>query len=136
MGPEFGGSIGIIFIIANAMDCALNTVGFAQTVLDMMKTYGGGMIIVDGGDNDIRIISVVAIFLICTVCGLGSYYETKVLKYYKDFLIFNLQLTIPGTDEKHYVTYYADFPLKFPCWKHYGSFRRIGTSTRIYRLQQ
>jgi solute carrier family 12 sodium/potassium/chloride transporter 2 len=80
LGPEFGGSIGIIFIIANAMDCALNTVGFAQTVLDMMKTYGGGMIIVDGGDNDIRIISVVAIFLICTVCGLGSYYETKVEK--------------------------------------------------------
>jgi len=79
LGPEFGGSIGIIFIIANAMDCALNTVGFAQTVLDMMKTYGG-MIIVDGGDNDIRIVSIIAIFFICTVCGLGSYYETKVQK--------------------------------------------------------
>ena len=79
LGPEFGGSIGIIFIIANAMDCALNTVGFAQTVLDMMKTYGG-MVIVDGGYNDIRIIGTIAIFFICTVCGLGSYYETKVDK--------------------------------------------------------
>ena len=47
LGPEFGGSIGVIFTIANAMDSSLNAVGFAQTVQDMMKEYGG-LIIVDG----------------------------------------------------------------------------------------
>ena len=78
LGPEFGGSIGVIFTIANAMDSSLNAVGFAQTVQDMMKEYGG-LIIVDGADNDIRIIGTVTMFFICTLCGLGSYYETKVL---------------------------------------------------------
>lgn len=64
------------------MDCALNIVGFAQTVQDMMKAYGG-YIIFDGGLNDIRIIGTISTVFICTVCGLGPYYETKVrLRYY------------------------------------------------------
>ncbi len=54
LGPEFGGSIGIIFAVANAMDCSLYVVGFAQAVQDMMMEYGR-VIIVDGADNDIRI---------------------------------------------------------------------------------
>ncbi len=77
MGPEFGGSIGIIFAIANAMDCSLNVVGFAQAVQDMMLEYGG-VIIIDGADNDIRIIGTVTMIFITAICGLGSQYETKV----------------------------------------------------------
>jgi solute carrier family 12 sodium/potassium/chloride transporter 2 len=77
LGPEFGGSIGIIFAIANAMDCSLNVVGFAQAVQDMMLEYGG-VIIIDGADNDIRIIGTVTMIFITAICGLGSQYETKV----------------------------------------------------------
>lgn len=77
LGPEFGGSIGIIFAIANAMDCALNVVGFSQTVIDMMMEYGG-IKIIDGTDNDIRIIGTLTMIFICGVCGLGAQYETKV----------------------------------------------------------
>ena len=80
MGPEFGGSIGIIFAIANAMDCSLNVVGFAQAVQDMMLEYGG-VIIVDGANNDIRIIGTITLLFICAICGLGAKYETKVHYY-------------------------------------------------------
>lgn len=77
MGPEFGGSIGIIFAIANAMDCSLNVVGFAQTVIDMMREYGG-IVMTDGADNDIRIIGTLTMIFVCGICGMGAQYETKV----------------------------------------------------------
>lgn len=36
LGPEFGGSIGIIFSLANAVAVAMYTVGFAETLRDML----------------------------------------------------------------------------------------------------
>nr|CAH0110870.1 unnamed protein product [Daphnia galeata] len=77
LGPEFGGSIGIIFTIANVLDCAINVVGFSQAVQDMMLEYGG-VIIVDGAINDIRIIGTATLIFICAICGLGAKYETKM----------------------------------------------------------
>lgn len=40
LGPEWGGSIGIIFAIANAINCSLNVVGFSQTLQSIMQNYG------------------------------------------------------------------------------------------------
>ncbi|EFX62925.1 hypothetical protein DAPPUDRAFT_67555, partial [Daphnia pulex] len=77
LGPEFGGSIGIIFIIANILDCAINVVGFSSAVKDMMFEYGG-VIIVDGNINDIRIIGTVTLIFVGAICGLGAKYETKM----------------------------------------------------------
>jgi len=37
LGPEFGGSIGIIFSLANAVAVAMYTVGFAETIRDILK---------------------------------------------------------------------------------------------------
>lgn len=37
LGPEIGGPIGVVFSFANALACALNTVGFAEVVRDLMK---------------------------------------------------------------------------------------------------
>lgn len=36
LGPELGGPIGMVFSFANAFACALNTVGFAETVRDLL----------------------------------------------------------------------------------------------------
>ena len=36
LGPEFGGSIGIVFSLANAVAAAMYVVGFAETVRDIM----------------------------------------------------------------------------------------------------
>ena len=37
LGPEMGGPIGMVFSFANALACALNTVGFAEVVRDLLK---------------------------------------------------------------------------------------------------
>lgn len=37
LGPEFGGSIGLIFSFANAVASAMCVVGFAEVVRDMLK---------------------------------------------------------------------------------------------------
>lgn len=37
LGPEVGGPIGMVFSFANAIACSLNTVGFAETVRDILE---------------------------------------------------------------------------------------------------
>jgi len=37
LGPEFGGAIGIIFSLANAVAAAMYVVGFAETIRDILK---------------------------------------------------------------------------------------------------
>lgn len=37
LGPEFGGSIGLIFAFANAVAVAMYVVGFAETVVELLK---------------------------------------------------------------------------------------------------
>lgn len=44
LGPEFGGSIGLIFAFANAVAVAMYVVGFAETVVDLMKVCDAVMI--------------------------------------------------------------------------------------------
>lgn len=47
LGPEFGGSIGLIFSMANAVACAMYVVGFCESMLDLLKSFGAS--IYDGG---------------------------------------------------------------------------------------
>lgn len=54
LGPEFGGSIGIIFSIANAVACAMYVVGFCESLVDLLKRYNS--CIIDCSNADIRII--------------------------------------------------------------------------------
>ena len=37
LGPEFGGAIGLIFSMANAVAVAMYVVGFAETIRDILK---------------------------------------------------------------------------------------------------
>lgn len=37
LGPEFGGAIGMIFSLANAVAVSMYVVGFAETVRDVLK---------------------------------------------------------------------------------------------------
>lgn len=39
LGPEFGGAIGLIFAFANAVAVAMYVVGFAETVVELLKVY-------------------------------------------------------------------------------------------------
>lgn len=37
LGPEFGGSIGVIFSLANAVAAAMYTIGFAEAINSILK---------------------------------------------------------------------------------------------------
>lgn len=55
MGPEFGGSIGLILYIANVVNASMNCVGLAETIVPILKEYN--LCILDGGINEIRLYS-------------------------------------------------------------------------------
>lgn len=54
LGPEFGASVGIVFAFANAVSASMNTIGFCDSLSDLLNKYGHK--IIDGGENDARII--------------------------------------------------------------------------------
>ncbi|XP_007945504.1 solute carrier family 12 member 3 [Orycteropus afer afer] len=74
LGPELGGSIGLIFAFANAVAVAMHTVGFAETVRDLLQEYGTP--IVDPID-DIRIIGVVTVTVLLAISLAGMEWESK-----------------------------------------------------------
>uniref|UniRef100_A0AAQ5ZHE6 Solute carrier family 12 member 1 n=1 Tax=Amphiprion ocellaris TaxID=80972 RepID=A0AAQ5ZHE6_AMPOC len=74
LGPEFGGSIGLIFACANALAVAMYVVGFAETVVDLLKD--NDMLIVDP-INDIRIIGIITVVVLLGISVAGMEWEAK-----------------------------------------------------------
>lgn len=75
LGPEFGGSIGLIFSMANAVACAMYVVGFCDAMRDLLASFG--TYIVDGDVNDVRIIGSVTIALLLIIVVVGMEWEAK-----------------------------------------------------------
>ncbi|KAK9507421.1 hypothetical protein O3M35_007276 [Rhynocoris fuscipes] len=75
LGPEFGASVGIILAFANAVAASMNTIGFCNSLNDLLKENGAK--IVDGGVNDTRIVGVVAILIMVIICAIGMEWESK-----------------------------------------------------------
>lgn len=76
LGPEFGGSIGLIFSLANAVACAMYVVGFCESMLDLLNSMG--VSIVDGGIQDVRIIGSITILILLVIVVVGMEWEAKV----------------------------------------------------------
>ncbi|XP_067936328.1 solute carrier family 12 member 2-like [Watersipora subatra] len=74
LGPEFGGAIGIIFSLANAIAVAMYVVGFAETIRDLLKA--GDMLIFDEL-NDVRIIGVVTVTALLAIAVIGMEWEAR-----------------------------------------------------------
>ncbi|XP_077842288.1 solute carrier family 12 member 3 isoform X36 [Macaca mulatta] len=74
LGPELGGSIGLIFAFANAVGVAMHTVGFAETVRDLLQEYGAPIV---DPINDIRIIGVVSVTVLLAISLAGMEWESK-----------------------------------------------------------
>uniref|UniRef100_A0A4W5L6G4 Solute carrier family 12 member 1 n=1 Tax=Hucho hucho TaxID=62062 RepID=A0A4W5L6G4_9TELE len=74
LGPEFGGSIGLIFAFANAVAVAMYVVGFAETVVDLLKENDAIMI---DELNDIRIIGCISVVLLLGISVAGMEWEAK-----------------------------------------------------------
>uniref|UniRef100_A0A3B4WYN6 Solute carrier family 12 member 10, tandem duplicate 1 n=1 Tax=Seriola lalandi dorsalis TaxID=1841481 RepID=A0A3B4WYN6_SERLL len=74
LGPEIGGPIGMVFSFANALACALNTVGFAEVVRDLMEEFG--VVMVDSV-NDLRIVGVITVTVLLFISLAGMEWESK-----------------------------------------------------------
>uniref|UniRef100_A0A669D297 Solute carrier family 12 member 2 n=1 Tax=Oreochromis niloticus TaxID=8128 RepID=A0A669D297_ORENI len=68
LGPEFGGSIGLIFAFANAVAVAMYVVGFAETVVELLNVRNL---------NDIRIVGTLTIILLLGISVAGMEWEAK-----------------------------------------------------------
>uniref|UniRef100_A0A4X2LFU6 Solute carrier family 12 member 2 n=1 Tax=Vombatus ursinus TaxID=29139 RepID=A0A4X2LFU6_VOMUR len=74
LGPEFGGAIGLIFAFANAVAVAMYVVGFAETVVELLKEHS--ILMVDE-INDIRIIGAITVVLLLGISVAGMEWEAK-----------------------------------------------------------
>ncbi|XP_037671948.1 solute carrier family 12 member 3 isoform X8 [Choloepus didactylus] len=74
LGPELGGSIGLIFAFANAVAVAMHTVGFAETVRDLIQEHSTPIV---DPTNDIRIIGVVTVTVLLAISLAGMEWESK-----------------------------------------------------------
>ncbi|XP_063800250.1 solute carrier family 12 member 3-like [Pseudophryne corroboree] len=102
LGPELGGSIGLIFAFANAVAVAMHTVGFAETVGDLLKEYDAVMV---DPVNDIRIIGVATVALLLIISLAGMEWEAKAqvaffMVIMVSFASYLVGTVIPPSEEK------------------------------------
>ena len=76
LGPEFGASVGIVFAFANAVAASMNTIGFCDSLNELLMK--NGVKIFDNGVNDVRLIGTVAILVMILICAVGMEWESKV----------------------------------------------------------
>uniref|UniRef100_A0A4W6G794 Solute carrier family 12 member 2 n=1 Tax=Lates calcarifer TaxID=8187 RepID=A0A4W6G794_LATCA len=74
LGPEFGGSIGLIFAFANAVAVAMYVVGFAETVVELLA---GVDAIMTDQINDIRIVGTITVIVLLGISVAGMEWEAK-----------------------------------------------------------
>eukprot|EP00064_Thunnus_orientalis_P016504 superscaffoldBa00003288_g16570 len=74
LGPEIGGPIGMVFSFANALACALNTLGFAEVVRNLLQEFD--VVMVDAV-NDIRIVGVITVTILLFISLAGMEWESK-----------------------------------------------------------
>jgi solute carrier family 12 sodium/potassium/chloride transporter 2 len=85
LGPEFGGAIGIIFSLANAVAVGLYVVGFAETVTALLMKHQPGAFIIDEANyiylnenNYIRMFGFVTVILLLLIALIGLDWESKI----------------------------------------------------------
>ncbi|XP_041965854.1 solute carrier family 12 member 3 [Alosa sapidissima] len=109
LGPELGGSIGLIFAFANAVAVAMHTVGFAETVQDLMQEHETGIV---DPINDIRIIGVITVTCLLAISMAGMEWESKaqILFFFVimvSFASYFVGTVIPATPEKQAKGFYS-----------------------------
>ncbi|XP_042545841.1 solute carrier family 12 member 3 isoform X1 [Dipodomys spectabilis] len=124
LGPELGGSIGLIFAFANAVGVAMHTVGFAETVRDLLQEYDTPIV---DPINDIRIIGVVTVTVLLAISLAGMEWESKaqvlfflvIMVSFANYLVGTL---IPPSDDKAskgFFSYHGDIFVQnlVPNWR-------------------
>uniref|UniRef100_A0A0P4WBS6 Na+/K+/2Cl-cotransporter n=1 Tax=Scylla olivacea TaxID=85551 RepID=A0A0P4WBS6_SCYOL len=78
LGPEFGGSIGLMFTLANSIAAATYIIGFCDSLQDLMFFYFNGAKIVDGEVNDTRIVGTITLICVLALAIVGMDWVTRV----------------------------------------------------------
>ncbi|XP_077451747.1 solute carrier family 12 member 3 [Stigmatopora argus] len=130
LGPELGGSIGLIFAFANAVAVAMHTVGFAETVVDLMHENGAVMV---NRINDIRIIGIITVTCLLAISMAGMAWESKaqilfflvIMVSFSGYIVGTIIPVSPQKQAKGFFSYKVDiFKTNFvPNWRgNEGSF--------------
>uniref|UniRef100_A0AAY4E5X0 Solute carrier family 12 member 1 n=1 Tax=Denticeps clupeoides TaxID=299321 RepID=A0AAY4E5X0_9TELE len=103
LGPEFGGSIGLIFAFANAVAVAMYVVGFAETVVDLLEENNAIMV---DQQNDIRIVGCITVVLLLGISVAGMEWEAKAQIFLLIILLVAIAnvfigTVIPATKDKN-----------------------------------
>ncbi|KAK2151035.1 hypothetical protein LSH36_378g01015 [Paralvinella palmiformis] len=109
LGPEFGGAIGLIFSVANAVAVAMYVVGFAETIRDLLEHYDCLMV---DHINDVRIIGLITIVLLLAVALIGMEWEARAQIVLLGILViaivnFLVGTLIPATEDKKAKGFYG-----------------------------
>ncbi|XP_025413085.1 bumetanide-sensitive sodium-(potassium)-chloride cotransporter-like isoform X2 [Sipha flava] len=75
IGPEFGGSIGILLAFANIISAAMNTIGFCSSLKLMLNSYNINIL---DGNFEFRALGVVSIITMSILCCIGMDREAEV----------------------------------------------------------
>ncbi|KAG8198108.1 hypothetical protein JTE90_020931 [Oedothorax gibbosus] len=75
LGPEFGGAIGLIFSVANAVAVAMYVVGFAETFVQLLRV--NDLYMIDGEMHDVRIVGGITVILLFCIAMIGTEWESK-----------------------------------------------------------
>ncbi|KAA0715022.1 Solute carrier family 12 member 3 [Triplophysa tibetana] len=124
LGPELGGSIGLIFAFANAVAVAMHTVGFAETVQALMQENEVSMV---DQLNDIRIIGVITVTCLLAISMAGMEWESKaqvlffliIMISFASYIVGTITPSTPEKESKGFFSYKADiFATNFvPGWR-------------------
>uniref|UniRef100_A0A670J579 Solute carrier family 12 member 3 n=1 Tax=Podarcis muralis TaxID=64176 RepID=A0A670J579_PODMU len=109
LGPELGGSIGLLFSFANAVAVGMHVVGFSETVKDLLVEFDGVM---SDPTNDIRIVGVITITVLLGIALAGMEWEAKaqVVFFFVimiSFINYFVGTFIPATPEKMSKGYFS-----------------------------
>ncbi|XP_067303685.1 solute carrier family 12 member 10, tandem duplicate 3 [Pseudorasbora parva] len=94
LGPELGAPIGLLFAFANALACSLNTVGFAETVRDVLKDNKAQIV---DDVNDVRIIGTITVVILLCITFAGMSWEAKAQILFFIALLLSLANYFVGT---------------------------------------
>ena len=98
LGAEFGGAIGVMFYIGNAVGVAMYHIGFAETVVSLLGG-NGATLMVEGWDQ--RIIALIALGVVQLICVTSIALVVKVQLVLLAVLVVALILFVIGCFTPH-----------------------------------
>ncbi|KAB7505215.1 hypothetical protein Anas_08286, partial [Armadillidium nasatum] len=81
LGPEFGGSIGLLFTVANSIAASTHIIGFVNAMQDMFKEYFDKSEIIPGiggGLNDVRVLGTITLICVLVLALIGMDWVTRI----------------------------------------------------------